>query len=194
MFCPKCGSTQDESLKFCTACGSSLYVVKRVETRHNSKLEKNTPWFAEMALSDAESKRRQEELNNRRGIKPEINRYNEIKAGIITSSAGIGVAIFLYALMEGIVLSGSVSDNAAEILSRLWIAGIIPIFIGFALIVNGVFVSKKLAEAVRRAAEPRLKNETNPLELPSGEATEFLPADYSVTENTTQHLDSRKEI
>lgn len=196
MFCPRCGSTENEGLKFCKSCGANLYAVRQVvDTRETGKKpERSKPWFAEMAIYDAESKRRQDELDHRRGITPEVTRYNEIKAGIITGSVGFGVAVFLYVFMQGLILSGSVSGNTAEILSRLWVVGVIPFVVGLALLMNGVFVSKKLAEVVRRAAQPASKieeKETNPLQLPSAEPTEFIPANYSVTEDTTKHLKSR---
>lgn len=104
------------------------------------------------------------------------------------------LSIVLLVLMNGIILSGNVSPAAAEMLSRLWIAGLIPIFVGLALIVNGVFVSKKLAEVVRRAAQPALPTEpalqpdTNPLEPRPPDTTRITPSSYSVTENTTKHL------
>jgi hypothetical protein len=193
MFCPRCGSTQEEELKFCKACGANLYAVRQaVDIREPSQRpDRNKPWFAEMAISEAESKRRQDELDHRRGIAPEVKRYNEIKAGVITTSVGLGVAIFLAFFMQGLILSGNVSASTAEILSRIWLAGLIPITVGVALIINGVFVSKKLAEIVKRAADAPGEIEqptTNPLELRSGETTQFVPAGYSVTEDTTKHL------
>ena len=191
MFCPRCGSTQDEELKFCKACGANLYAVRQVvDTRETAKKpEPGKPWFAEMAVYDAESKRRRDELDHRRGIMPEVKRYNEIKAGVITSSVGVGIAIFLMIFMQGLILSGNVSASTAEILSRIWVAGLIPFVVGLALIVNGAFVSKKLAAVVKQAVAPELEeNETNPLELRSGETTEFIPTGYSVTEETTKHL------
>ena len=189
MFCPRCGFAQNDELKFCKSCGANLYAVRQVvDTRETDKqLSPGKPWYAKMAVHDAESKRRQEELDHRRGIAPEVTRYKEIKAGVITSSVGLGFAIFLHVFMKGIILSGNVSDGAAEILSRIWLAGLIPFMVGLALIINGLFVSKKLAEVVRRASSIEEK-ETNPLELRSAETTEFIPASYSVTEDTTKHL------
>jgi len=98
MFCPRCGSTQDDTLKFCKSCGANLYAVRQVvDTRDTDKTrDVNKPWFAEMAIHDAESKRRQEELDHRRGIAPQVTRYNEIKAGVIIGSVGVGISIFLY--------------------------------------------------------------------------------------------------
>jgi hypothetical protein len=196
MFCPRCGSTQDEELKFCKSCGANLYAVRKaVDTRETShRSDSGKPWFAEMAISDAESKRRKEELDHSRGIAPEVSRYKEIKAGVITGSIGLGVAIFLYVFMQGLILSGKVQSDTAEILSRLWVVGVIPLLVGSALIVNGALVSKKLAKLVRQAAQPALaERESNLLELRSADTTEFIPSDFSVTDGTTKHLNSDEQ-
>lgn len=192
MYCPKCGSNQGEELKFCTVCGSNLPVVRQaVDIKETGeKIDRSKPWFADMTLSDADSKRRKDELDHRRGISAEVRRHNEIKAGVITASLGLAITIFLNIFMQGIILGG-VSPEAAEILSRLWVAGVIPLFLGIALIFNGVFVSKRLAEITRRAAERGSslpEKDTNPLGVGSGETTEFLPSGFSVTEGTTKHL------
>jgi hypothetical protein len=195
MFCPRCGSNQSEDLKFCKVCGANLYAVRQaVDTREtNEKIDRSKPWFAEMALSDAESKRRKEELDHRRGITPEVRRYNEIKAGVITGSIGLALAIFLNVFMQGLVLSGNVSPDTAEILSRIWVVGVIPLFVGMALLINGVFVSKRLAEIAKQAAQTTsslTEKNTNPLELRSADTTEFVSPGFSVTEETTKHLSS----
>jgi len=193
MFCPRCGSNQSEELKFCKSCGANLYVVRQVvDTREtDEKFDWSKTWVAEMFQSAEEATRRKAELERRQGITPEVKRYNEIKAGVITASVGLALAIFLFVFMEGIISGGRVSTNAAEILSRLWIAGVIPLFVGMALIVNGLFVSKKLVEVARRSSEPVKSLEqpdTNPLSLRSADTTEFMPSSFSVTEETTKHL------
>jgi len=195
MFCPRCGSSQSEDLKFCKVCGANLYAVRQVvDTREtHEKIDRNKPWFAEMALSDAESKRRKEELDHRRGITPEVRRYHEIKAGVITASIGLALAIFLSVFMNGLIMSGKVPSDTAEILSRIWIVGVIPLFVGMALLINGVFVSKRLAEITRRAAQTSSslpEKDTTPLELRSADTTEFVSPGFSVTEETTKHLSS----
>ncbi len=132
MFCPRCGSNQTENLKFCKLCGANLYAVRQVvdirETEE--KFDWSKTWVAEMFLSEEESKRRKEELERRRGITPEVKRYNEIKAGVITGSVGLGLAIFLYVLMQGIILGGKVPRDEAEILSRIWVVAVIPLLVG----------------------------------------------------------------
>src|SRR5712672_4144402 len=150
MFCPKCGSAQSDELKFCKSCGANLFAVRQVaETRETAEgFDWSKTWVAEMFMSPQELKRRKEEIERQRGITPEMKRYNEIKAGVITGTVGIGIAIFLYIFMQGIILNGNASS--AEVLSRLWIAGVLPLFVGIALIINGVFVSKKLVEISKR--------------------------------------------
>jgi hypothetical protein len=195
MFCPQCGSQQSDELKFCKLCGANLLAVRQVvATRHrDEKFDWSKTWVAEMFLSGEEQKRRKEEMELRRGITPEVKRYKEIKAGVITSSVGIALMIFLYVFMQGIILSGNVPPDGIAILSRLWIAGVFPIFVGAALITNGLFVSKRAAEIARQARE------TNHNALPTGaerpalgpaDTTEFSPSGLSVTEGTTKHLGS----
>ena len=195
MFCPRCGSSQSEELKFCKSCGANLYAVRQVvDTRETGeRLDRSKPWFAEMALSGAESRRRKEELDHRRGITPEVTRYNEIKAGVITGSVGLALAIFLNVFMQGLILSGKIPPDVAQILSRIWVVGIIPLFIGLALIVNGVFISKRQAEIARRAALNELNlsgEDSNHPYLRAADTTEFVSSGFSVTEGTTKHLGS----
>ena len=195
MFCPKCGATQSDELKFCKSCGANLFAVRQVvDTRETAEgFDWSKTWVAEMFMSPQELKRRKEELQRQRGITPEIKRYNEIKAGIITGTVGIGMAIFLYVFMQGIILSGNVTPNSAEILSRLWIAGVLPLFVGIALIINGVWVGKKLVEIARLNsldAPNSLEENVNPQSLDPADAAAFVPPGFSVTEQTTKHLTS----
>ena len=195
MFCPQCGSNQSDELKFCKACGANLYAVRQVvATRETGeKLDWGKTWVAEMFLSREELKRRKEEIERQRGITPEVKRYNEIKAGVITSCIGVGVAIFLYVLMQGIILSGGVPPGEAEILSRLWVAGVIPLMVGIALIINGLFVSKRLVEIAKQGPQVGsniLERGGEPHSLQSANTTEFIPSGFSVTEETTKHLGS----
>src|SRR5919109_625577 len=148
MFCPQCGSQQSEELKFCKSCGANLQVVRQVVATREAggKFDWSKTWLAEMFLSEGERKRREEELERRRGITPEVKRYNEIKGGVITACVGAALMIFLYVFMQGIIRGGKVPDEAAEIISRIWVAGVIPLFVGLGLLINGIFVSKRQAE------------------------------------------------
>jgi hypothetical protein len=199
MFCPKCGSTQSDELRFCKVCGANLFAVRQVvDTRETfEKSDSGNNWIAAVVHTQEESKRHKEEIQRQRGITPEVKlRYDEIKAGVITGTVGIGIAIFLYVFMQGIILSGNVTPNAAQILSRLWIAGVLPLFVGISLIINGLFVSKKLVEIAREASQTapnNLEGELNPQSLRPADTTEFIPSGFSVTEHTTKHLRSSGE-
>lgn len=188
MFCPQCGSSQSEDLKFCKICGVNLHAVRQiVESKEvGKKFDWSETWVAEMFLSADAQKRRKFELERARGLTPEIKRYNEIKAGVITGSVGVALMIVLSVLMEGLISAGKFPDDTAEFMSRLWIAGLIPLFVGIALIINGVFVSKKIVEAANREALPARDPNSNLL-YPQNTA-EFVPKNLSVTEETTRHL------
>lgn len=193
MFCPRCGSSQDEELKFCKACGANLYAVRMaVDSRQtDEKINWNKTWVAEMFASSAEAIQRQKELERLQGITPETKRYNEIKGGVITASVGVAVTIFLLIFMQGIILGGRVQSDTAEILGRIWVAGLIPIFIGLALIFNGYFVSRKMIEAAKRGSRETGELTGAMLDTPAlkpANTTEFIPTRFSVTEDTTKHL------
>ncbi|MEK6285359.1 MAG: hypothetical protein AABO57_06430 [Acidobacteriota bacterium] len=192
MFCPQCGANQSDELKFCKLCGANLYAVRQaVATRETGeKFDWSRTWVAEMFLSEGERKRRKEELERLRGTTSEIQRSREIKAGVITASVGIGVAIFLYVFMQGIILSGNVAPDAVEILRRLWVVGVIPLCIGIGLVFNGVVVSRKLVRAASQASTKlgALERETDPHFLRSADTAGLDPPNFSVTEETTRHL------
>ena len=195
MFCPQCGSQQSDELRFCKSCGANLYAVRQVvATRQtDEKFDWSKSWVAEMFLSEGERKRREAELEHQRGITPEVKRYNEIKAGVITGSVGIGLMIFLYVFMQGLILSGDVPPNAAVIISKLWVVGVLPIFVGVALLINGLFVSKRIVEIARQGSQAGpdiLEKEQKRNALKSADTTEFIPSGSSVTEETTKHLSS----
>jgi hypothetical protein len=197
MFCPQCGSNQNDELKFCKTCGANLQAVRMaVTTREpDDKFDWSKTWVAEMFLSESERKKREVELERERGLTPEVKRYNEIKAGVITSCVGIGVMIFLYIFMQGIILSGQNDPGDTEILRRVWVAGVIPFFVGIGLMINGVFVSKRLVESARRemsagSGPEALERDAEARALRPANTAEIIPPDFSITEGTTKHLKS----
>jgi hypothetical protein len=205
MWCPRCGSsqrdwsrTQDvlEELKFCRECGANLYAVRQLVDKPevDEKFDWNKTWVAEMLQSSEEAVKRQQALEIARGLTPEVKRYNEIKAGVITGSVGLALMVFLHVFMKGIIIGGNVPNDTAEILSRIWVAGVIPLFVGLALIFNGVFISKKALASGQRAPDStsELTGDETPA-LRSANTAEFKPANFSVTENTTRHFNQKEE-
>jgi hypothetical protein len=194
MFCPNCGSTQSNDLKFCKSCGANLGSVRTalLSREPAEKFDWSKTWVAEMLMSGEESVKRAAEIERLQGITPEVKRRREIKAGVITASSGIALMVVLSVLMEGIIISGRISDLAAEILSRIWIVGLIPLFVGLALIINGVFVSKKSEKPSIHRTEPgtgELKSTPSADFLPPAETNQLrVGVPFSVTDETTQHL------
>src|SRR5688500_4381986 len=123
-------------------------------------------------------------------LAPEMRREREIRAGVITASVGIGLMILLFVLMNGIIAGGRVSDAAAEILSRLWIVGVIPFLVGAALVFNGMFVSKRgeLPSGISDLDPEALNSKEPDAFLPPADTNELFPAGFSVTDETTKHL------
>jgi hypothetical protein len=195
MLCPRCASTQSDDIKFCTFCGANLEAVREALERRDpgKKFDWGDTWVAEMFMSGEAAELRKREIERRMGITPEVKRYQEIKAGVIVSSIGIGVAVFLYVFMQGI--AGTVNPDEREVLTRIWIAGVIPFMVGLALIINGLVVSKKLVEIQERNEKQAgtLEEGAKPRGLRPADTSEFIPANMgSVTEGTTRHLSNKE--
>jgi hypothetical protein len=195
MLCPRCVSNQSDDVRFCTSCGANLQAVREVLAPRDpgTKFDWGDTWLAEMFRSGEAAELRKQDMERRLGITPEVKRYNEIKAGVITSSVGVGVAVFLFIFMQGV--AAKVEPSVVEIITRLWVAGAIPFFIGLALIINGLVVSKKLVEIAER--EEKRKNslegntpESTPRSLRPADTNQFIPTNMSVTDQTTRHLEN----
>ena len=191
MFCPQCGSNQSDDVKFCKSCGGNLFAVRQaVATRdpaHQSggKFDWTKTWVAEMMLSESEREKRKEEIERQRGITPESRSQKEIKAGVITTSVGVALAIFLFVFMQGIIIGARLDADTAAILSRLWIVGVIPFFVGLGLLINGLFVKNTGQAQTKPGAFER---DSQPVSLPPGNTADFTPSPSSVTEHTTRQL------
>ena len=196
MFCPQCGISQSDEIKFCKTCGANLNAVRQVVTTRDKdeKFDWSKTWVAEMLLSPDEHKKRKRKQES--SFTVEKNRYNEIKAGVITGCVGIALMIFLKVFMQGLIASG-IDQEAAAILSRVWIAGIIPFLIGLGLIFNGVVVSKRLVELSRREFQARdagklLEQKLDHHSLSSSDWSTSDSPRPSVTENTTRELRDKR--
>ena len=190
MICPRCASNQVDDIRFCTSCGANLQAVREaLETPENKKFDWSNTWVADMFMSGQMAEVRKAEMERRLGITPEVKRYNEIKAGVIVSCVGVGVSIFLYFLMGALAHQ---EPRDAELLSRIWLAGVIPFMVGVALIINGLVVSKKVVQAIEREQQKNmpLPEGTAAKGLRAADTSEFIPTNFSVTDQTTRHLES----
>ena len=192
MFCPGCGIQTAEETKFCKNCGANLRIVREAMASRIDRFDWSKTWVADMFLTE-------EERDRRRGIteeeRVEKKRTDELKAGVITTLAGISVTIFLYFFFEPIARKTG-GDNAV-IIGRLWLAGVIPLFIGLGLIFNALFLSKRHLKSreqkwqIYQAPEfnETAAKTTSQLVISDGSSN----PDFSVTENTTAHLPQRRE-
>ena len=190
MICPRCSSNQVDDIKFCTFCGANLQAVREaIEAPEGKKFDWGNTWVADMFMSGQMAEVRKLEMERRLGITPEVKRYNEIKAGVIVSSVGVGVSVFLYFIMRAIALQ---APHDAELLNSIWIAGIIPFMVGIALMINGTVVSKKIVQAIEREQKKQLSLEegTTAKGLRATDTSEFVPTNFSVTDQTTRHLEN----
>ena len=197
MFCPRCGSSQSDELRFCKVCGADLAAAMQIVAAREpeEKFDWNKTWVTEMFLSADEKKIRKAKLELQAGITPEVKRYNEIKAGVIVSSVGIALSIFLFVFMNGLIASGKVTPEVAQILSRVWIAGVIPLFVGLALLANGAIISKKLVEAASKGSQGigALEEGATRPSLGPAATNEFPSSPFSVTEDSTKQLGRSRE-
>jgi len=190
MLCPRCTSNQGDDIKFCTSCGANLQAVREVlDAPEGKKFDWSNTWVADMFMSGQMAEVRKAEMERRLGITPEVKRYNEIKAGVIVSCVGIGVSIFLFFIMHAIA---SQNPRDAELLNSIWLAGVIPFMVGLALIINGLVVSKKMVQVIEREQQRNTPlSEGMPARgLRAADTSEFIPTNFSVTDQTTRHLES----
>ena len=182
MFCPGCGTESNEALKFCKRCGANLSGVRDTMARPPGKgFDPTKTWVAEMLMTSEEKERQ-------RGTTPEEARYNEIKGGVITLMVGVALMIFLGIFFEGVAQH---KPEAADILTRLWVVGVLPFLVGLGIIINGFFISRRIVELKRRQ---QLSAMPAPLTLSSTQETTqpdvYAPAapDFSVAEPSTRRM------
>jgi hypothetical protein len=180
MFCPKCSAQATDDTKFCKQCGANLLGVREAMVSRGEQFDWTKTWVADFILT-------KEELDRRRGITPEKKRNNELRAGIITSVAGIGGMIFLRYLMEAIAHQNG--GNDAEILTRVWLAGLIPFLVGVAIIFNALVIGSREVKMNKQQEQTAPPPPPQPAQLDAKTTDQLAaPADFSITEHTTAHL------
>jgi ribosomal protein L37E len=176
MYCPSCATEANDQTKYCTKCGFDLRILK------GAKNDRSYDWFQEIALEDHREKRKKT---------PEEKRLIEIKGGVITTSVGLGVMIFLFVLFQAI--SNTIDGPEKEIIRAIPLVGVIPLLIGLGIIFNGLFISRKIV-ALKREAD-RTDQQPSFYSAPETAPVQRLPEEVqaqisvlSVTEPTTTRL------
>lgn len=191
MYCPSCGTESGDQTKYCTRCGVNLRRVKGVLGKGGAGVREDVDW-QRATLEDWRAEREEQRKKT-----PEEKRLNEIKGGVITSSVGFALMIFLSFLFDAI--ASTMDGPESNILRSLWVVGLIPFMVGLGVLINGLFVSKRIVELKRRQ-EPQgrqspIFSAPNTLDtLDTSPVTRLVePAqppvsDFSVTETTTTKL------
>jgi zinc-ribbon domain len=188
MYCPSCGTEVSDQTKYCTKCGVNLRRVKGVLGKGGAGVKKGDDWEPFWL----EERRASNEARKKKT--PEVKRLEEIKAGVITSSVGFGLMVFLSLLFNAI--ASTIEGPEGNILRSLWAVGLIPFMIGLGLLFNGLFVSKRIVELKRQQER---KDQQSPLfSAPNTldtspvarlvEPSQSPISDFSVTETTTTKL------
>lgn len=186
MFCPGCSTQTADDSKFCKQCGANLFGVREAMASRGEKFDWSKTWLADMFITEEERDRRQ-------GITPEKKRNNEIRGGVITTAVGLGVMIFLRYLLEAVANQNGGHD--AEIINRVWLAGVIPFLIGIAIIFNAVVLGGREVKAKQRQMPAFPPSPPIPNQIEAKTTGQLLAAtDFGVTEHTTAHLAERAPV
>ena len=184
MYCPSCGIEASDQTKYCTKCGVDLRRVKGVLGKGGATVRKGDDWepyWLEERKARSEARKKKT---------PEEKRLEEIKGGVITSSVGFGLMVFLNFLFDAI--ASTVNGPEANILRSLWAVGVLPFMIGMGVIFNGLFVSKRIVELKRQ--QEREDRQTPLFSAPDTSPVARLVesqsaiSDFSITETTTTKL------
>jgi hypothetical protein len=185
MYCPSCGTEASDQTKYCTKCGVNLRRVRGVLGKGGAGPKHGEDW-GQFLLEERKARG-----EARKKKTPEEKRLEELKAGVITSSVGFGLMVFLSILFDAV--ASTIEGPGGVILRSLWAVGLIPFMIGLGMIFNGIFVSKRIVEMKR---QQELKDQQSPLfSAPNTspvarlvEPSQSPVSDFSVTETTTTKL------
>jgi hypothetical protein len=185
MYCPSCGIEASDQTKYCTKCGVNLRRVKGVLGKGGAVVKQGDD-LEQFLLGERKARG-----EARKKKTPEEKRLEELKAGVITSSVGFGLMVFLRLLFDAI--ASTIEGPEGNILRSLWAVGLIPFMIGLGIIFNGLFVSKRIVELKR---QQELKDRQSPLFSAQNtspiarlvEPSQSPISDFSVTETTTTKL------
>ena len=189
MYCPTCGSEERQPSQFCRACGTDMRAVRITLERPDAVTESAVFARDQIGRAVADKIRTTKSAGQLKKVAeevlPEIEKFLEspterrlrrLRTGMMTSFIGIGVTV-------GAVIASMVEED----LFIMIIPGMIMLFIGLAIILNGLLLTiprKQLGASSNDAISqvPLMP----PVLTASPEQAERVLS--SVTEHTTHQL------
>lgn len=201
MFCPSCGFEERQLSQYCRGCGTDLRLVRTTLEQPDAITASAVSAREQISKAFAEKIREVESAKNLERVaqvvlpqlqkffeSPEEQRLRRIRAGVITSTVGLAITV--------VTLVTALAD------SEFWPSvgpGLITLFVGLGLVVNGLKFSiprKELSGEKAHALSQMMLDSKLQKELaqPQAMTSELSPAKSaapSVTEHTTHHLQSK---
>ena len=198
MYCPSCGSEERQLSQYCRACGTDLRAVRVTLEKPDAITESAVSARDHIGRAIADKIRMTESASELKKVAedvlPEIEKFLEspsdrrlrrLRAGIIMAFIGIGASF-----------GGIIASMAEEGLFVLIIPGMIALFIGLAIILNGLLFTlprKRVRDhgdeaLAQKALDAAIKSAGLVPEAPTNALNSGEPTMASVTEHTTHQL------
>ena len=200
MYCPSCGSEERQLSQYCRACGTDLRLVRTTLERPDAITASAVSAREEISKAVAESIRELESGDLKHFAEhvlpplqkffesPEEQRLRRIRGGVITSTVGLALTIVM------VVMALAHADFWPFVSP-----GLITLFVGLGLVINGLVFSiprKELPGETSDALSQVILDSKVQKDLPqpramTNELSDTKPAVPSITEHTTHHLQSK---
>ncbi|MBA3634279.1 MAG: zinc ribbon domain-containing protein [Acidobacteria bacterium] len=200
MFCPSCGLEEKQSNQFCRACGTDLRSVRTALERPDNITSSAVSAREEIGRAIAAKIRETKSTNELKKVaeqvlpqiekfleSPEQRRLRRLRAGVVMSSIGIGVALMFLLMIS----------NGADAIFMVG-AGLITFFIGLGIIINGLLFTLPPKSVADNSLDARSQRE---LDVADAQPNELLMpkqsddgVSSSVTEHTTHRLKEKQPI
>ena len=202
MFCPNCGVKEDQLIQFCRACGTDLRAVRdhlaqpdlttasianareEIARAAAAKIKEGQWWQVGAIVPEVEKLFESPEERRLRLFRAdEERRLRRVRAGVITSSVGLGMSIFFF-------MMGLAEPDALMLLGP----SLLVLMVGLAVVINGLrfTVPKNSSQARVPGGWQQDALEDSPGAETKGDLAaarpSFLPP--FVTEQTTRNLSS----
>ena len=220
MYCPQCG-TDSQSMQYCRVCGANLKVigkavtlseavarsdrgplpkikemirefkVEHVSDEVSGALDKMNQEIARISPETKRRRRRGRALIEFKRKTPAEKREDHISKGVVSLFSGVGLTLFLYYLSAALVLKlppdviASIPFELDPVVKIIWLLGLLPAMSGVGHIIAGLLIRphREQPQQMDQVVSPPRELTDRPIQN---------PVPISVTDHTTNLLDSRK--